>query len=86
MLEFQPFFVHKALAYVANIKAILEASGSDMEYVLKVGIFITDISVFKEVNAIFEKSFPNKPARSTVGVASLPLGVDIEMDCVAVTK
>lgn len=71
---------------IANIKAVLEAAGSDLDHVLKVGIFVTDMSVFKEVNVVFEKRFPHKPARSTVGVAALPLGVDIEMEAVAVQK
>lgn len=57
-----------------------------MSHVLKVQIFLTDLSVFKDVNAVFEQAFPNKPARSTIGVATLPLGVDIEMDCVAIVK
>jgi 2-iminobutanoate/2-iminopropanoate deaminase len=76
----------QALACVANISAILEAAGSDMSSVLRVGIFMTNLSAFKEVNAVFEKSFPTRPARSTVGVASLPLGVEIEMEVTAVVK
>lgn len=76
----------KAEACIANIKAILEASGSDMDHVLKVGIYVTDISTFKDVNAVFAEHFTSKPARSTVEVSKLPLGVEVEMDCTAVTK
>ena len=76
----------KATACVDNIRAILKAANSSLENVLKVGIFVTDLSAFKEVNAVFEKSFPHRPARSTVGVASLPLGVSIEMEVTAVVS
>ncbi|KAH8725753.1 Endoribonuclease L-PSP/chorismate mutase-like protein, partial [Phaeosphaeriaceae sp. PMI808] len=67
----------KAKACVNNIRAILEAASSNKENVLKVGIFMSDFSAFKE-------SFPHHPARSAIGVASLLLGVHLEMEATAI--
>ncbi|HEY3419219.1 MAG TPA: RidA family protein [Methanomassiliicoccales archaeon] len=69
---------------IENIRAILEAAGSSLEKVVKVTIFMTDLDHFKEVNAIYADSFKEPfPARTTVGVARLPLGATIEIDVVA---
>jgi 2-iminobutanoate/2-iminopropanoate deaminase len=69
---------------IENIRAVLEAAGSSMENVVKVTIFMTDLDRFKEVNVIYAESFNEPfPARTTVGVARLPLGATIEIDVVA---
>lgn len=69
---------------LANLNAILEAAGSSKEKVLKVEIFVTDISTFKEVNGLYAEFFGNhKPARQTVEVSALPLGAKIELSCIA---
>lgn len=72
---------------LANLRAVLEAAGSGLERVLRTSIYLTDLSLFPRVNAVYEREFTGdpKPARSTVGVASLPLGVQIEVDAIATT-
>jgi reactive intermediate/imine deaminase len=77
----------QATRVFANLRAVLEAAGSDIERVLRTSIYLTDLSLFPRVNAVYERQFTGdpKPARSTIGVASLPLGVQIEVDAVATT-
>ena len=68
-----------------NIKAILVESGYDFSHVVKVGIFLTDLANFDEVNAIYATYFEeNPPARVCYEVAGLPKGVSIEIDAIAV--
>ena len=70
-----------------NLRAVLEAAGSGIERVLRTSIYLTDLSHFPRVNAVYQRQFTGdpKPARSTIGVASLPMGVGIEVDAVATT-
>jgi 2-iminobutanoate/2-iminopropanoate deaminase len=77
----------QATRVFANLRAVLEAAGSGVERVLRTSIYLTDLSLFPRVNAVYEREFRGdpKPARSTVGVASLPLGVQIEVDAIAAT-
>ncbi|MCP3983525.1 MAG: hypothetical protein GY723_04010 [bacterium] len=69
----------------ANLRAVLEAAGSSMDDVLRAGIYLTDLSLFPIVNEIYARQFGAgpKPARSTIGVAALPLGALIEIDAIA---
>lgn len=68
-----------------NIASILEAAGTDMNHVLRCGVFLTDISEFAKMNAVYERMFgDNRPARTTVQVASLPMpGLRVEIDAIA---
>ena len=66
-----------------NLSAVLKAAGSSLEKAVKVTVFIKDMNDFTTMNAIYEKYFTNKPARSTVEVARLPKDVLVEMDVVA---
>ncbi|KAJ6259296.1 hypothetical protein Dda_6195 [Drechslerella dactyloides] len=67
-----------------NMTAVLEAAGSSMDNVLKVVVFLTDMKDFAEVNSVYEKFFGDvKPARSCIAVHQLPLGTDVEIECVA---
>jgi 2-iminobutanoate/2-iminopropanoate deaminase len=76
--------VDEARQSMNNIRSVLEAAGSSMAKVVKVTIFMTDLDRFKEVNALYAGYFMEPfPARTTVGVARLPLGATIEMDVVA---
>jgi 2-iminobutanoate/2-iminopropanoate deaminase len=69
-----------------SLRAILEASGSDLERVVKTTIFLTDLGGFAEVNEVYARFFPQAPpARATVQVAALPRGVGIEIEAVALT-
>ncbi len=75
---------HQALK---NIRAVLEAAGSDMEHVVKVTVFMKDLNDFAKMNDIYKDYFPGlKPARSTIQAARLPKDALIEVECVAVVK
>jgi 2-iminobutanoate/2-iminopropanoate deaminase len=68
-----------------NLAAVLEAAGTSLDRVMKVTVFMTDLSQFKLMNEVYGEYFvSNPPARSTVEVAALPLGAQIEIECVAV--
>jgi 2-iminobutanoate/2-iminopropanoate deaminase len=67
-----------------NLKAVLEASGASLGSVVKTTVFLQDMTEFAQMNAVYERFFPeNPPARSTVQAARLPRGVGIEIDCIA---
>ncbi|CAL6368021.1 unnamed protein product [Bathycoccus prasinos] len=69
---------------LTNMGEILKAGGSDFSKVVKTTIFITNMADFPKVNAIYSEFFNTPgPARSTVGVASLPKGGLIEIDAIA---
>jgi 2-iminobutanoate/2-iminopropanoate deaminase len=67
-----------------NVKAVLEASGSSLEKVVKATIYIANAAYYPTVNAIYARYFPHDPpARTFVAVASWPWEFDIEIDCIA---
>lgn len=67
-----------------NLKAIVIASGSQWEKLVKINIFITDMDKFAQINEVYAEYFANhKPARSCVAVKTLPMNVDIEIEAVA---
>ena len=67
-----------------NVKAILEEAGATLEDVVKVTIFLDDVSTFSLVNEVYGEFFSNhKPARSCVEVAKLPLNGEIEIEAIA---
>ena len=70
---------------LANLRAVIEAAGVGLDAVVRTTICLTDLGDFQRVNAIYAEHFPNEPqpARTTVGVAALPLGARIEVDCIA---
>jgi len=64
-----------------NARKIAEEAGAAMTNVVKTTIFLTDLADFQEVNAAYSEHFPDAPpARSTVQVAALPLGSNIEIE------
>ena len=68
-----------------NIKAVLEEAGSSMDNLVKVTVFLKDISNFGKVNDVFRKYFgDDAPARSAIQVSKLPLDVEIEIEGIAV--
>lgn len=68
-----------------NIRSILAAAGSSLEGVLEITVFLTDMKDFAAYNEVFAEYFSSlRPARTTVGVASLPGKIAIEMKAVAV--
>lgn len=68
-----------------NLRAVAEAAGGDLQDVVKLNVFLTDLSHFPLVNEVMEAYFsPPYPARAAVGVAALPKGAGVEMDAVMV--
>jgi 2-iminobutanoate/2-iminopropanoate deaminase len=68
-----------------NVRAVLEAAGLGMSDVVKTTIFLIDMKAFPEVNAVYEKKMGgHRPARSTIAVAGLPKGAQVEIECLAV--
>ena len=66
-----------------NLKAIIVAAGGDMSKVAKLNVFLTDLSHFALLNKIMAEYFTEPyPARAAIGVAALPKGAHVEMDCV----
>jgi reactive intermediate/imine deaminase len=68
-----------------NLRAVLEAAGSSLDQVVRASVYLVDLAVFPRVNAIYARYFGSdpKPARSTVQVAALPLGAQVEIDVIA---
>lgn len=68
-----------------SVQAVVEAAGGTLADVVKVNVYLTDLSVFPTVNQVMAELFsPPYPARAAVQVAALPKGVDVEVDAVAV--
>ena len=66
-----------------NLKAVAEAAGGSLAHAVKLTIFLTDLASFAKVNEVMATYFAKPyPARSTIGVASLPRGAQIEIECV----
>lgn len=68
-----------------NLQAILRAAGSDLQYVLRCGVFLLDMNEFKAMNAVYARMFgDHRPARTTIQAAALPgAGLRVEIDCIA---
>jgi 2-iminobutanoate/2-iminopropanoate deaminase len=68
-----------------NVQAILEAAGSSLKHVLRCGVFLTDMTEFQRMNAVYSRMFDgHRPARTTVQVAALPHeGLRVEIDAIA---
>ena len=66
-----------------NLKAVLEASGSSLDKVLKTTCFLHKIEDFAQFNEVYAKHFTGKPARSCVAVKDLPKGALVEIEAVA---
>lgn len=68
-----------------NLEAVCEAAGGSFAQVVRVGIYLTDLANFATVNAVMQQYFEAPyPARSTIGVASLPRNAQVEIDLVMV--
>ena len=69
----------------ANLKAVVAAAGGTLDDVVKLTLFLTDLGKFASANAIMAELIPQPfPARSTVGVASLPKGAQFEVEAILV--
>jgi 2-iminobutanoate/2-iminopropanoate deaminase len=68
-----------------NIAAVLGAEGIGLENVVKTTVFMTDLAKFDEMNLVYGQYFPRQsPARSTIQVAGLPKGANVEIEAIAV--
>jgi 2-iminobutanoate/2-iminopropanoate deaminase len=70
-------------ALIDNLKAVLLAANSSIDRVIKTTCFLTSMKNFVAFNAVYEKHFTLKPARSCVEVSALPKGVLVEIEAVA---
>lgn len=67
----------------ANLKAVIGAAGASFDDVVKATVFLTDLKHFALVNKIMAEHFREPyPARAAVGVASLPRGAQVEVECI----
>ncbi len=69
----------------SNMQAVIEAAGGKLENIVKLNLFLTDLGQFGIVNALMAERLPQPyPARSTVGVSSLPKGAQFEVEAIIV--
>jgi 2-iminobutanoate/2-iminopropanoate deaminase len=67
-----------------NVERILQAAGTSLVKAVKCTVFLADINDFAAMNEVYRTFFPvDPPARTTVGVAGLPLGARVEIECIA---
>ena len=70
---------------LTNLSGTLRAGGTSLSQVIKTTVFLTDLSAFAAMNAVYAEFFPvDPPARSTIQVAGLPGGALVEIEAVAV--
>jgi reactive intermediate/imine deaminase len=70
-----------------NLSAVARAAGGGLDDIVKLGVFLTDLAYFPEVNRIMGDYFSEPyPARAAIGVASLPRGSVVEMDAIMVLR
>ena len=70
-----------------NLREVLKEAGASTRGVVKTTIFLTDLSAFADVNAVYSEFFENPfPARATVQVAALPKGALVEIEAIAIKE
>lgn len=80
-------FAMQAVQVIENLAAVSEAAGGSLADVVKLNVFLTDLSRFAEINTIMENYFTSPfPARAAVQVAALPRGAEVEIDAVMVVS
>ena len=68
-----------------NLRAVCEAAGGSLDDVVRLGLYLTDLDQFARINQVMSEYFDAPfPARSTIGVASLPRGARFEVDAILV--
>ena len=75
----------QAARVLDNLSKVLEAAGSSLDHVVRASVYLADLADFPRVNAVYARYFTAdpKPARTTVQVAALPLGAQVEIDAIA---
>ncbi|DAB34670.1 MAG: 2-iminobutanoate/2-iminopropanoate deaminase [Sulfurospirillum sp.] len=77
----------QATQVLTNLSEVLKEAGSSLDKVVKTTIFLSDMDDFKSVNEVYAQFFgSHKPARSTVAVKTLPLGVKVEIEAIALKE
>lgn len=67
-----------------NLAAVLAAAGGSLQTVVKTTVFLSDMALFADMNAVYARHFgDHRPARATVAAGGLPAGVDVEIEVVA---
>lgn len=78
-------FEAQAVQVFENLKAVAEAAGGSLNDIVKLNIFLTDLSNFAKVNEVMSRYFEQPyPARAAIGVAALPRDAQVEMDGIMV--
>ena len=76
-------FELECIQVLDNIKEILKVSGSDMKNIIKLTVYLTDLSKFEILNNVFNKYFKDSlPARSTIEVSKLPKDSRVEIEAI----
>ena len=76
-------FENESIQVLDNINEILKAAGSNIDNIIKLTVYLTDLKNFSVLNAVFENYFSNSlPARSTVEVSKLPKNVRVEIEAI----
>jgi 2-iminobutanoate/2-iminopropanoate deaminase len=79
--------VVQTVQVIENLKAVLQATGLDLDDVVKTTVFLADLADFQEMNRVYGEFFLEKPpARSTIQVAGLPKGAAVEIEAIALKK
>ncbi|HET6548776.1 MAG TPA: Rid family detoxifying hydrolase [Solirubrobacter sp.] len=73
----------KARRCLDNLTIVAEAAGAKLADAVRIAVYVTDVAVFAEMNEAYASYFPSDPpARTTIGVAALPMGAEVEMDAI----
>ncbi len=76
-------FATRARRVFDNLRAVAQAAGGDLDHVVKVTVYLTDLSNFAIVNSVMTEYFSEPyPARAAVGAAALPKGADVEAEAI----
>ncbi len=76
-------FEARARQVFENLKAVAVEAGGDLDHIVKLTIYLTDLDNFATVNTVMEDYFQEPyPARAALGVASLPKGADVEAEAI----
>jgi 2-iminobutanoate/2-iminopropanoate deaminase len=68
---------------LTNLASVVEAAGKTLDDVIRVGVYLTDMTDFAAVNSVYARFFTAPyPARTAIAVAALPLGAAVEMDAI----
>jgi 2-iminobutanoate/2-iminopropanoate deaminase len=69
---------------LGNLEAVCREAGTSLDRALRLGVFTTRLEAFAEINAAYTEHFDGRPvpARTTIGVAALPLGAVVEIDAI----